>query len=838
MYSRNSAKLMIPPSPGPNAPTPPALRWVIPTGFWRPHAEATAASANAPAGPASARRKRRRELWSSISSARAPCSSPPSSSPCAATTRLSASKPSPLVGVPWAPRRGPSRHYTGGNPTAWTRRLRPLTRGAQRARRAWSALVAVELEHREERLLRNLDAPDLVHPALAGLLLLEQLALAGHVTAVQLGGHVLAHRLDRLPRDDLRADRRLDRDLELLTRDALLEALGERAPRGVGLLPVHDHRQRVDLFAREQDVELDEVGGSLARELVVERRVAARARLEPVEEVEHDLGERQVIAELDALGREERHVDVLAASLLAQLHDLAHVVLRAQDGRADVGLADLGDAGAVGHLGRRVDLDLLAVRQRDRVLDVRGRGEQLEVVLALEALAHDVHVQEAEEAAAKPEPERLARLGLVGQRVVVEGELLERVAKLGELIGVHREEPAEDHRLYLLVAGQRGGGGRGARRERVADAQLRDVLDAGDHVTDLAGLERGRRLHVRAEEANVVDVGLGAGLHGDDGVALLEATVDHAHVRHHAAVLVVLRVEDERAGRRLGIALRRRDARDDRLEHLLDSESALGRDAEHAIRLLADQLADLAGDPLGLGARKVDLVERGDQLEPRVDREVGVGHGLGLDALARVDEQERAVAGGERARDLVREVDVTGRVDQVEAIGLAVARRVLDAHRLGLDRDPALALELHRVEQLRAMLARVDRARDLEDAVGERRLAVIDVRDDREVADVAGGLRHPGDARGGPGRRRAGDRRSRQPGSGRRPPRSGPRRGTDTARRAAPSRAGRRSGGSRAGSACRRTRPRDRGRRSRTSRRRPGAQTRCGSTRSGTRPPA
>jgi hypothetical protein len=79
---------------------------------------------------------------------------------------------------------------------------------------------------------------------------------------------------------------------------------------------------------------------------------------------------------------------------------------------------------------------------------------------------------------------------------------------------------------------------------------------------------------------------------------------------------------------------------------------------------------------------------------------------------------------------------VAGRVDQLQLVGLAVGRREEDAHRLCLDRDPALALEVHRVEQLRAHLARRDRVRQLEDAVGQRRLAVVDVGDDREVADV------------------------------------------------------------------------------------------------------
>ena len=54
-----------------------------------------------------------------------------------------------------------------------------------------------------------------------------------------------------------------------------------------------------------------------------------------------------------------------------------------------------------------------------------------------------------------------------------------------------------------------------------------------------------------------------------------------------------------------------------------------------------------------------------------------------------------------------------------------------------LDGDAALALEIHRVEELRLHLARLERAGDLEEAVGQRRLAVVDVRDDGKVADVA-----------------------------------------------------------------------------------------------------
>ena len=139
---------------------------------------------------------------------------------------------------------------------------------------------------------------------------------------------------------------------------------------------------------------------------------------------------------------------------------------------------------------------------------------------------------------------------------------------------------------------------------------------------------------------------------------------------------------------------------------------------------------------LGLRAGQIDLVDDRDDLEIVLDREVGVGQRLRFDALRGIDEQQRAFARGERARDLVTEIDVARRVDQVEHVGLAVLGGVVEPHRMRLDRDAALALEIHAVEHLRFHLARLQRPGELEKAVGQRRLAVIDVRDDREVTNV------------------------------------------------------------------------------------------------------
>ena len=75
----------------------------------------------------------------------------------------------------------------------------------------------------------------------------------------------------------------------------------------------------------------------------------------------------------------------------------------------------------------------------------------------------------------------------------------------------------------------------------------------------------------------------------------------------------------------------------------------------------------------------------------------------------------------------------------------------LQAHVLGLDGDAPLALEVHRVEVLRPHVAGVDGAGELEDAVGQRRLPVVDVGDDAEVAEPL----EPGHTPFSPPRRRS-----------------------------------------------------------------------------------
>ena len=71
---------------------------------------------------------------------------------------------------------------------------------------------------------------------------------------------------------------------------------------------------------------------------------------------------------------------------------------------------------------------------------------------------------------------------------------------------------------------------------------------------------------------------------------------------------------------------------------------------------------------------------------------------------------------------------------------LSVLRLVFQADGLRLDGDAALALDIHGIEHLLDHVARGDGAGRLDQPVGERRFAMVDMRDDGEVANIADGM--------------------------------------------------------------------------------------------------
>ncbi len=168
---------------------------------------------------------------------------------------------------------------------------------------------------------------------------------------------------------------------------------------------------------------------------------------------------------------------------------------------------------------------------------------------------------------------------------------------------------------------------------------------------------------------------------------------------------------------------------DDALEIRLRTDRQLD-----AYRAAADLGLDLVDAAKEVGA---DLVHLVDEHDARNVVFVGLtpnGLGLRLYALVAVEHAYGAVEHAERALDFDGEVDVAGGVDDVEALVLPEGGR-----RGGRDGDAALLLLLHPIHGRSAVVHFADLMRFagiIQDTLGRRRLAGVDMRHDAEVAVV------------------------------------------------------------------------------------------------------
>ena len=440
--------------------------------------------------------------------------------------------------------------------------------------------------------------------------------------------------------------------------------------------------------------------------------------------------------QLDARGVEVFHVLVFAAPVGAQLHDCADIFRRRQDVDLCERLLRHLDLRRVRIVERRIDVDLRPVELRDLVDDVRRRRDEVEIVLALQPLHDDLHVQQSKEAAPETEAERDGIFLRIAHGGIIQLELFQRVAQIAVLRAVRRIDAGEHHRLCLLVAGKRLRSRVRRVGDGVAHARVGDGLDGGRQIADLACAERlGGPHSERMQIADLHDLIDRTGRHHLNVHTGLHHAVHNAHIDDRAAVGVVLAVEDQALKRRAAVALRGRDVVHHVLQHRVDVDAVFRGDLRRVHRRQADHVLDLVLDLLRPRSREVDLVDDRQHLEVVVDGKIGVRQRLGLNALRGVHDQKRALARGQAPRDLIVEVHMARRVDQIQDVRLAVVGVILQPDGAGLDGDAALALQLHRVEHLILHLALFDRVAFLQQAVRQRGLAVVDVRNDAEITD-------------------------------------------------------------------------------------------------------
>ena len=220
-----------------------------------------------------------------------------------------------------------------------------------------------------------------------------------------------------------------------------------------------------------------------------------------------------------------------------------------------------------------------------------------------------------------------------------------------------------------------------------------------------------------------------------------------------AEIGVVVERRRQHRERRVGIRFRRPHMRDDQLEKrrqiasravqlgdgpALAARGEQGREIE--LRLIGveqgEQVENLVVDGFGPRVGAIDLVDHDNRLQPAAQGLADDKFGLRQGSLGGVDQHENAIDHAEDALDLAAEIGVARRIDDIDPHRMVLGSP-LDRGAFGQDRDAALALQLVRIEgAFGDLLIGAKRAALPQELIDERRLSMIDMRDDRDITDI------------------------------------------------------------------------------------------------------
>ena len=145
-----------------------------------------------------------------------------------------------------------------------------------------------------------------------------------------------------------------------------------------------------------------------------------RDRLQAIVEIDEDFIERQHATEHHPVGIERVGLIAGAAFFHDQRENVAHRVIGNVDTRLDRRFADVFDRAGIGQVHRVVHLDFIAAVRFHPVHHTRVGRNDIDVMLAANALLDDFHVEQTKEAAAETKPEGDGALGGIKEGGVVE----------------------------------------------------------------------------------------------------------------------------------------------------------------------------------------------------------------------------------------------------------------------------------------------------------------------------------------------------------------------------------------------------------------------------------
>src|SRR6185437_6106044 len=394
----------------------------------------------------------------------------------------------------------------------------------------------------------------------------------------------------------------------------------------------------------------------------------------------------------------------------------------------DIGFLDPLDTHRVGHFGRVIDDDNLLVGSMRHEAYVRNRGDDGLIEFPFQPLLDDLHMQHAKKTTPEAESKRLGRFQLIGQGGVVQLQLVHTIAQLLEIVRIHGKDSGEYHGLHFLETLYHLRMRIISQRDRIPNLHFLGILDARNDIAHIARPHFASRVQRQFQHTHLVRPIRQTGRNEFDDIAFADASIEDTIIDDDTPERIENAVEDQRLEGSIRVTFWRGYARYDRFEDLRHPRAGTRAGQQDVFGFTPDKLDDLVPDLLDHRSVHVYLVDDRDDLQVVPDGQVQIGDGLCLNTLCRVNQKQRPLTGGQGPADLVAEVHVSRRVDQVQDIFLT-PMCIIDLDCVTLDGNALLPLEVHIVQYLRLHVPCRDRVGHFEQTVRQGTFSVVDMGD-------------------------------------------------------------------------------------------------------------
>ena len=271
--------------------------------------------------------------------------------------------------------------------------------------------------------------------------------------------------------------------------------------------------------------------------------------------------------------------------------------------------------GRVGHTTRVMHFLHITLLIIYMVRNVRHRSNHIHIKLTVQALLHNLHVEQSEETTTEAKTQSQRRFRLESQRRVIQLQLLQRRTKIFKIFRFNRINSGKYHRLHFLKTGNSLFTRTGNMRNGISHFHLFGSLDTGNNISYISRTKFVTRHHIHFQHPYFIGIILFSRIEKLHLVALANRAVFNLEISYNSTERVEYRDENQSLQRRLFIPFGMRNTFNHSSQYLFHSHTRFTGCTNYLLALATQQFNDFVLHFFGIGARHVTFINHRNNLK-------------------------------------------------------------------------------------------------------------------------------------------------------------------------------------------------------------------------------